>query len=126
MDRNLAYLIGADMIVQGNRDLGNVIAKSNREYAEKLEKISKAEIKSKDRVNITLEEYENMKKQIERLDYEVCRLQSILKKIEVPFELDIIPDSIETNYCTDHLNFRKIFNVRFAYNDWEVNRNCFY
>lgn len=126
MNRKQAYLIGADMIVQSNRDLGNIIAKSNKEYAEKLEEISKAEIKSKDRVDITLEEYETMKKQIEWLDYEVHRLHAILKKIEVPYELDIIPDSIETTYCDDHLNFRKIFNVRFAVDDWEVKRNCFY
>ena len=126
MNRKQAYLIGAGMIAKSNRDLGNVIAESNREYAKKLEEISKAEIKSKDRVDITLEEYETMKKNIEWLEYEVHRLQAILKKIEVPYELDIIPDSIETTYCDDHFNFRKIFNVRFAYNDWEVKRNCFY
>lgn len=125
MNKTMAYLIGTDMIAKSNRDLGNVIAESNREYAKKLEEISKSEIKSKDRVDITLEKYESMKKQIEWLDCEVRRLQSILKKIEVPFELDIIPDSIETAYCDDYLNRRKIFNVRFAYNDWEVKRNGF-
>ena len=117
MNRNLVYVIGANMIAQSNRDLGNVIAESNREHGRKLEEISKAEIKARDRVDITLEEYESMKNQIKWLDYEVHRLQSIFEKIQVPYELDIIPDSIETTYCTDHLNFRKIFNVRFAYND---------
>ena len=50
------------MIAQSNKDLGHVIAKSNKEYAEKLKEISEAEIKSKNRVDITLEEYETMKK----------------------------------------------------------------
>lgn len=126
MNKKQAYLMGANMVAQSNRDLGNIIAKSNKEYAEKLKEISDAEIKSKNRVNITLEEYEAMKKQIEWLEYEVHRLQNIMKKIEIPYDLDIIPDSIETTYCDDHCNFRKIFNVRFAYNDWEVKKNCFY
>lgn len=126
MNKKQAYLIGANMVAQSNRDLGNLIAESNREYARKLKEISDAEIKSKDRVNITLEEYETMKKQIEWLEYEVRRLQSIFEKIEFPFNLDVIPDSIETTYCNDHLNFRKIFNIQFAVDNFEVKRKCFY
>lgn len=126
MNKKQAYLIGANMVAQSNRDLGNIIAESNREYNEKLEEISKAEIKSKNRVDISLEEYETMKKQIEWLEYEVRRLQSIFEKIEFPFNLDVIPDSIETTYCNDHLNFRKIFNIQFAVDDFEVKRKCFY
>ena len=126
MNKKQAYLIGADIIAQSNRDLGNVIAESNKEYAKKLEDISKAEIKSKDRVDIPLEEYETMKKHIEWLNWEVHRLQSILEKIEVPFDLDIIPDSIRTSYCNDPANCRKIFNVEFAYDDWDIKRSCFY
>lgn len=133
MNKKQAYLMGANMVAQSNRDvaqsnrdLGNLIAKSNKEYNEKLEEISKAEIKSKNRVDISLEEYETMKKQIEWLEYEVYRLQNIMKKIEIPYDLDIIPDSIETTYCDDHLNFRKIFNIRFAVDDFEIKKNCFY
>ena len=126
MNKNQAYLMGANMVAQSNRDLGNLIAESNREYTRKLKEISDAEIKSKDRVNITLEEYETMKKHIEWLEYEVRRLQSIFEKIEIPYDLDIIPDSIETTYCDDHLNFRKIFNIRFAVDDFEIKKNCFY
>ena len=126
MNKKQVYLMGANMVAQSNRDLGNLIAKSNREYNEKLEEISKAEIKSKNRVDISLEEYETMKKQIEWLEYEVRRLQSIFEKIEFPFNLDVIPDSIETTYCNDHLNFRKIFNIQFAVDDFEVKRKCFY
>lgn len=126
MNKKQAYLIGANMVAQSNRDLGNLIAKSNKEYNEKLEEISKAEIKSKNRVDISLEEYETMKKQIEWLEYEVRRLQSIFEKIEFPFNLDVIPDSIETTYCNDHSNFRRIFNIRFAVDDFEIKKNCFY
>ena len=126
MNKKQAYLMGANMVAQSNRDLGNLITESNREYARKLKEISDAEIKSKDRVDITLEEYETMKKQIEWLEYEVHRLQNIMKKIEIPYDLDIIPDSIETTYCDDYLNFRKIFNIRFAVDDFEIKKNCFY
>lgn len=126
MNRNQAYLIGADMIVRSNRDLGNVIARSNREYAQKLEEISKAEIKSKDRVDITLEQYEAMKDEIESLTYEVERLRNILVRIDIPIHLNIIPDSIETSYCKDHLNYKRIFDIRFAVDEGEMHRNGYY
>ena len=123
MRRDLAYLMGANTIAQSNRDLGNTIAKSNRELGEKLEDISKAEIKSKDRVDIPLEMYESMKEQIDSLTYEVERLRDILVRIDIPLHLDIIPNSIETSYCKDHLNYKRIFNIRFAVDEGEMRRN---
>lgn len=120
MKKSVAYLLGADMIAQSNRELGNDIVRSNRELGEKLENISKAEIKSKDRIDISLEEYESMKSQIKSLSYTVDKLSSILERIEVPLDKEIIPDSIRTFWCDDSMNFRRIFRVEFAIDDFDL------
>lgn len=120
MKRNLAYLMGADMIAQSNKILGNDILNANRELGEKLENISKAEIKSRDRVDITLEEYENMKNKIKSLSYEVDRLSRILERIDVPLDKEIIPDSIRTYWCDDALHCRHKFIVEFAVNNFDL------
>lgn len=120
MKKNLAYLMSAGMIAQSNAKLGNDICKSNRELGEKLESISKAEIKSKDRVNISLEEYEKMKNEIKSLSSEVYRLSRILERIDVPLDKKIIPDSIRTHWCDDAINFRHKFIVEFAIDDFNL------
>ena len=120
MKMSIAHLLGADTIAQSNRELGNDILRSNRELGERLDNISKAEIKSKDRVDISLEEYENMKNQIGSLSYEVNRLSNILKRIEVPLDKEIIPDSIQTCWCNDIRSNRHIFRVEFAIDHFDL------
>ena len=117
MKMSVTHLLGADMIAQSNRELGNDIIRSNRELGDKLKSISNAEIKSKDRVDIILEEYESMKTEIKDLRHQVNRLCAIFEKIEAPIDRDIIPESVHTWWCDDHINFRRIFRVEFAIND---------
>ena len=113
MKRSFAHLMGADMIAQSNRELGNDILKSNKELGDRLKSISEAEIKSKNRVDIALEEYEYMKDKIKSLSYEVDRLSNILKRIEVPLDEKIIPDSIITYWCDNHADFKRKFRIEF-------------
>ena len=120
MKKSAAFLMGSGMIAQSNKMLGNNILNANRELGEKFEAISNAEIKSKDRVDISLAEYEKMKSEIRSLSYEVDRLTHILKRIDVPLDKEIVPNSIETCWCEDAINRRHIFNVRFAVNDFDL------
>lgn len=113
MKKCIARLMGADMIAQSNRELGVDILRSNRELGETLKSISDAEIKSRDRVNITLEEYEHMKDKIKSLSYEVERLSDILGRIEAPLDEKIIPDSIVTYWCDNHKDFKRKFRIEF-------------
>lgn len=119
MTKKQAILYAADMVARSNASLEESLVRSNREYGEKLESISKAEIKSKDRVNISLEEYEYMKHRIESLDSEVHNLRSVLNKINIPLDKKIIPDTIRTYYCRDPLHFRHTFRVEFAIDETE-------
>lgn len=123
MNKAMAYLMGADAIAKSNDNLAETIRFSNRELGEKLESISQAEIKSKDRVDITLEEYENMKRTIEKLTFDNRCMRDVLDRIEVPIHRKIIPDSIR-NYCTeDRRNFRYIYTIEFAIDEWDMLNN---
>ena len=120
MRKAYAYLMGANAVAKSNDNLAETIRFSNQELGEKLKSISDAEIKSKDRVNITLEEYENMKSTIKSLTYENEWLREILNKIEAPLDKEIIPNSIRTRYCEDIMNRRYVFNVEFAIDEWDM------
>ena len=118
MNEKQVMLFAADMIANSNSELARNISDSNRELGKKLECISKEEIRSRDRVDITLEEYERLKSQIDRLTIEVDRLRSILEKINVPLDKDIIPDSIQTFYCLDPISLTTSFKISFAINEY--------
>ena len=122
MKKRIAHLIGADMIAQSNRELGDNIIRSNREFCEKMKVISEAEIKSKDRVDISLEEYKRMENTISSLSHEVKRLRDILDRIEVPLDMDIVIDNIQTYWCDDAVNHRHLFKVEFAIDNRELRK----
>ena len=119
MNKNQAFLIGADMVVRSNDALGRSIADSNRRLGEKFESISKEEIRSRDRVNITLEEYERMKHELSSLENEVRRLRAILGNIGIPIDKNIIPGSIRTCTMDDFRHFgRTNYRVEFEITHW--------
>ena len=122
MRKAYAYLMGANTVARSNDRLADTIATSNRKLGERLESISQAEIKSKNRVDISLEEYENMKHTIKSLTYENNEMREILNRIEAPLDKKIIPDSIRTYYCADPMNQRYVFKVEFAIDEWDMKR----
>lgn len=117
---NIVRFLGTDMIAKSNMQLGEDVLQANRELGRTLKDISDAEIKSKDRVDITLEEYENMKKQIRSLSYEVEKLSDILRRIEVPLDKEIVPDSIRSYWCDDALDFKRKFRIEFDIEHWNL------
>lgn len=103
---------------------GNVrnpdVVRAAREFNETLDRIAKAEIKSKDRVDISKDEYERLIAQNSRLNSENARLRGLLAKFEIPFDKPIIEDSIKTCYTIDPIEFQTIYQVVFAVSDLEV------
>lgn len=105
---------------QSSEDLARSIAVTYRELGEKLKAISEEEIRARDRVNITRNEYEAMRHKIASLESEVIYLRSILEKIEAPLDKNIIPDSIRTYYSDGLWDCKRVFRVEFAIEDWEL------
>lgn len=93
----------------------NITAKSNKELGKKLEAIAKEEIKSKDRVDISLEEYMNMRKRIEELESKNSRMSDLIKRIGIPFEeLDNIDsNTVNVYYNENPTRFTKRYQIIF-------------
>lgn len=119
-------IFAADKVARSNEVLGQKIITANQNLAKKLEDISKKEIESKDRVNITLAEYERMKSQNELLNSEVYRLRNILEKFEVPIYENIIPRSIQTFYCEDPIHQKRKVRIEFEIDENDVLDNYQY
>ena len=76
---------------------------------------SQAEIKSKDRVDIPLSEYLEMRKKIDLQDDQLRRMYCTIKRLGIPYEVidSIIPDSIEVCRNYDVRDFTTHFMIKF-------------
>ena len=86
-----------------------------RILGDKFMTISEAEIESKDRVDISLKEYERLKLENAKLKYEKRSMESIIKRLGIPVDLidRIIPSSVDFVYCDDIKDFKKHCVIRF-------------
>ena len=117
---SISSLLGTDMIAKSNRQLGNDILLANRELGRTLKDISDDDIKARDRVDITLKEYEDMKDKISSLSYEVNRLRNILERIEVPLDKEIVPNSIRSYWSDSIRDFKRKFMIEFEIEHWNL------
>ena len=93
----------------------HITAKATKELGRKMEFISQAEIKSKDRVDITLEEYLTMRKRIEELESQNSRMGVLINRIGIPFEeLDKIdPNTVNVYHNENPTRFTKRYQIIF-------------
>ena len=96
-------------------EAAHIMAESNRKHDRILEAISEREIKSKDRVDISLDEYLRMMKKIDEFESRCETLDSVFMKIGIPTEMvdRIDPNSIDWDVCLDHCNFCKFYRITF-------------
>lgn len=95
---------------------------SQEKFAKQLKDISEAEIKSKDRVDITLEEYERLKSDLDMFRTQSMRLEAMFDRIGIPYHVfdKIVPESISVSTCDNHMNFMKRFYIQFDAYDQHV------
>ena len=92
MNKKAVSMYNARQIAKSNEEIAWAI----REQTKNQEKNSENEIKSKDRVNISLEEYERMKKEIEELKNENYSYENYFKRLNFPYDVKPIVGTIET------------------------------
>ena len=114
-DKHLIIAMAEDHSVQA----AHILARSNKDFADKLGTISQKEIKARDRVDISLEEYEQLKNELAILRSENYSLKDTLTRIGIPFEVmaDVIPNSIEVQRCEDCIGFETSYRVTFSVRD---------
>ena len=90
-------------------------SKSIEKLGEKMEKIAKEEIRSKDRVDISLKEYEQMRKRIETLERKNSQRDKLIIQLGIPAEVidHIHIGSIRVQQCDDLRDFTRRYHVHF-------------
>lgn len=107
------FFIGPFVSAKPNEQLGRDIKTASKELSDRMSEISRDEIKARDRVDISLEEYERMKEEIRFLRAENAKFREIYESMKIPADLDIIPDSIEVEYSYDHRWMRTRYRIMF-------------
>lgn len=93
-----------------------IVTDAVKELVNQLESTSAAEIKSKDRVDITLDEYLHMRDEIERTSRELRHARCLLTSLGIPPEVisSIDPDTIRVCSNKDLRDFKCYYHVAFA------------
>lgn len=90
MTKKQIMVRNAYMISSSNNNIARAIEQQNKLNKEKFEQ----EIKSKDRADISLKEYEDMKETIKKLQSENSYLKDVVSFFQIPDYLKVIPESI--------------------------------
>ena len=98
-----------------NKDLSSSIKDSSETLAKSITEASKDEIKARDRVDITLEEYERLKEENKLLQMKVKDLYMILDSFRFPVNLykRVKVDTIKTSVCHNVRDFIDTFRIEF-------------
>ena len=100
----------------GAHQSANAISK----LGETIRETSQADIKSRDRVDISLEEYKKLTSENDRLSREVERLHMIFMDLGIPADIPkrIIPGTINVAVCHNPLKFEDRYRVEFDVEKW--------
>lgn len=98
------------------KDAAQIYAESNEKLGERLVDISQAEIKAKDRVNITLSEYLGLREELTKKSERLKRIEAVIMRMGIPYEVieHIEPGSIYVTTAEDNCNFKKKYRVEFT------------
>lgn len=105
-------------ISNSNEEVASAIRENNRLLIEQTEieqKKLKHEIETKDRVDISLKEYKEMKSKIELLEIKNKKYETIMEKIRLKeYEENIELETIKVHTTYDPAQMRNIVRIMFA------------
>jgi HAMP domain-containing protein len=79
------------------------------------ENIAEKEIKARDRVNISLDEYERMKEEISSLQWEVNQMRNKMELFKEVIDLNIIQDTFVDLYDYDPFEMKSKCIIKFEF-----------
>ena len=109
----IALVFGAE---SSHDNSAREISKLNNTISE----ASQADIKARDRVDISLEEYEKLTEENKRLDMTVTRLMKALQDIGIPVDVArrIVPGTTRVSVCHDVRDFKDRYRIEFDVEQW--------
>lgn len=101
-------------------DAAKVIADSQRMLSREMALISEKEIKARDRVDISLEEYNRMVKTIADLKFNYGHAVAIIEQLGIPMSVidKIDPNSITVETSKDYIDFKQNWRITFSSDDF--------
>lgn len=96
-------------------DVARSIRESNKTLADSITEASKNDVKARDRVDITLEEYERLKEENKRLSRDVKHLTGVLSALHIPPSVwrRVKIDTVKTSVCHNIRDFIDTFRIEF-------------
>ena len=93
----------------------NEVGAAFRLLAEVVEKNSYQEIKARDRVDISLDRYEQLKERVNLAEKRACRMEELFEKIGIPVGVidNIIPESIVAYSTPDDRSMNRRCKIEF-------------
>lgn len=79
------------------------------------ENIAEKEIKARDRVNISLDEYERMKEEISSLQWEINQMRNKMELFKEVIDLNIISDTFVNLYNYDPFEMKSKCIIKFEF-----------
>lgn len=83
-------------------------------------------IRSKDRINISLAEYNSMKQDLDMLRTKVSELACIIDGSKIPVNPDVIPTNVRTCWIVDPIELKRTYRVEFDLTEWDTIRRMLY
>ena len=117
MNKKLVSMWNAGQIAASN----NNIASALREQTRSAEELSEKEIKSKDRVDITLEEYESMKERIKELEADNRYYKQVCSQFNIPDNIRINPETMTLDSFYNPESMTTDYMIRFRAENWRIN-----
>lgn len=109
-------------------DLQKMLMEHERNIRKEMRNIFEKEQKNKDRVNISLDEYEKLKNEVDmtsfKLQDRINKLINLIDKIGIPIDIldSIDVDTIRTFYENDYLIGKRRYRIDF-YADLKIEEN---
>lgn len=100
---------------KGIREAASQISSQMQRDRESRENIAQKEIKARDRVDISLEEYERMKNEISSLRWEVNQMRNKMELFSEVIDLNIIPDTFIDLYDYDPFEMKSKCIIKFEF-----------
>ena len=98
-----------------NEELARAVKQSSKTLADSITEASKNDVKARDRVDITLEEYERLKEENKQLMSERDHLLKLLTVLRIPTNIwrRVKINTVKTSVCHDIKDFVDTFRIEF-------------
>ena len=97
----------------------HIVNRGLEKFGDKIQSISQDGIKARDRVDITLKEYDELRNNVKQYEERCRKMCSMIMRMGMPYEVieHIIPGSIRVTTADNYCDFKRRYRVEFDVED---------